>query len=76
MLSPDNHDIHARLSVVESTVKRMDSTLDGVASDVREMKSYQDKQRGAIAVLMIVAGTIGAAITKGITYLATKAGMA
>lgn len=76
MLPPDSHDIHARLSVVESTVKRMDGTLDGVASDVKEMKQYQDRQRGAFAVIIIGAGAIGAAITKVVTYIATKAGVA
>lgn len=76
MLPPDNHDIHARLSVVESTVKRMDTTLDTVADNVSQMKSYQDRQRGAFAVVIIAAGSIGAAITKVISYLAAKAGVA
>lgn len=76
MLPPDNHDIHARLSVVEVTIRRMDSTLDAVASDVKDMKQYQDRQRGAFAVLIVGAGAIGAAITKAVTYLATKVGIA
>ena len=76
MLPHDTHHIHARLAVVESTVKRMDGTLDTVADNVSQMKSYQDRQRGAFAVIIIAAGSIGAAITKAATYLATKAGAA
>lgn len=76
MLPPDNHDIHARLSVVEVTIRRMDSTLEAVASDVKDMKQYQDRQRGAFAVLIVGAGAVGAAITKVVTYLATKLGIA
>lgn len=76
MLPPDNHDIHARLSVVEVTIRRMDSTLEAVASDVKDMKQYQDRQRGAFAVLIVGAGAVGAAITKVVTYLATKVGIA
>jgi hypothetical protein len=76
MLPHDTHDTHARLSVVEATVKRMESTLDGVASDVSEMRSYQDRQRGAFAVIIITAGAIGAAVTKAAGYLAAKAGIA
>lgn len=76
MLPHDNNDLHARLSVVESTVKRVEATLDDVASDVKSMKQYQDRQRGAFAVIIIAAGAIGAAITKMVAYIATKAGVA
>ena len=53
----------------------MDSTLEAVASDKKDMKQYQDRQRGAFTVLIVGAGAVGAAIDKAVTYLATRWGL-
>ncbi len=70
----DIHDLNARLAVVENTVNRVDKKVDGIASNLSDMKSYQDKQRGVIASLVVFSGVCGAAITKIVGYFLGKAG--
>lgn len=76
MLPHDTHDTHARLSVLESVVNRVDKKVDIIGDNVAQLKTYQDRQRGALAVIVITAGAIGAALTKVAGYLAAKAGIA
>jgi|GEM_PF-3813870 len=59
----------ARYAALRTEVKHLQTDMSEVKKLLSEMKSQQDKWRGGLASIVIIAGAFGAFVAEGVRHL-------